>query len=484
MKTLLQKISIILLVLQVMTTVTLSADDLDRTKRPAGKPAPVVQLPAIQKAKLKNGLNVWLVELHKLPYVSFALQVQAGSDQEPVATPGLASLTASMLNEGTKTRDALKIADDLEKIGASVNSNANIDFSFITLGTLPRNLDPAIEIFCDVITHPAFSQKDLDRLRKQRLTQLIQQKDSPVAIANNSYSYILYSDQHPYGNNSIGTESSLKAFKPEDLKAFYDGYYRPNNATMIVVGDAKLDDITAKLEKGLADWQGGDVKLNSVPPPQLVDKMRVYLIDKPGAAQSEIRIGNPSLSRTTPDYFAVQLMNQMLGGQFTSRINLNLREKHGYTYGARSVFQMQKGVGPFTASSGVITEKTDSSVIEFLNELNAMHDKGLTADELEYAKKGMTGSFALSFETPAQVARALANIVTYNLPEDYYQKYLQNIESVKLDEVQNVAKKYLDTSKMAIVIVGDLSKIREGILKLNLGEIVNCDVSGKPLKKL
>jgi zinc protease len=484
MKTLLQRTSIIILLFQLMTTFTLFAGDLDRTIRPTGKPAPQVQLPTIQKATLTNGLKIWLVEMHKLPYVAFNMVIQAGADQDPVATPGLASLTADMLDEGTKTRDALKIASDLEKIGASIGTNATIDFSYVTLGTLSKYLDKALDIYVDVIANPAFPQKDLDRLRKQRLTQLLQQKDSPVAIANNAYAHILYTDQHPYGNNQVGTESSLNGFKQEDLNRFYESYYRPNNATLIVVGDAKLEDVVTKLEQGLSGWKQGEVKVVSVPAPPVVDKMRVYLIDKPGAPQSEIRIGYPSLARSTPDFFAVQVMNRMLGGQFTSRINLNLREKHGFTYGARSVFQMQKGPGPFTASSGVISEKTDSAIVEFLKELELMHDKGLSDEELTYAKKGLTGNFALGFETPAQIAGSLANIVIYNLPEEYYQKYLQNIEAVNAKDVQDVSTKYLDTSKMDVLIVGDLAKIRESILKLNLGEVIECDLSGRPLKKM
>jgi zinc protease len=484
MKTLLQRISIILFIIYTMTTLTFSQGDLDRTKRPEGKPTPQVQLPAIQKATLKNGLKVWLVEMHKLPYVAFNMVIQAGSDQDPVSTPGLASLTSDMLDEGTKTRDALKIASDLEKIGASIGTGANFDFSYITLGTLSKHLDKALDIYVDVIANPVFPQKDLDRLRKQRVTQLLQQKDSPVAIANNAYAYILYSDQHPYGNNQIGTVASLEGFTQDDLRKFYESYYRPNNATLIVVGDTKLEDVVVKLESGLEGWKQGELKINPVPPPPSVDKMRVYLINKPTAPQSEIRIGYPSLSRSTPDYFAVQVMNRMLGGQFTSRINLNLREKHGFTYGARSAFQMQKGPGPFIASSGVIAEKTDSAIIEFLRELKLMHDKGLSDEELAFAKKGLTGNFALGFETPAQIAGSLSNIVIYNLPEDYYQKYLQNIDAVTVKDVQDISTRYLDISTMNVVVVGDVAKIRESILKLNLGEVVDCDLSGKPVKKL
>ena len=209
--------------------------------------------------------------------------------------------------------------------------------------------------------------------------------------------------------------------------------------------------------------------------------MRVYLIDKPDAPQSEVRIGYPALARSTPDYFPVVVMNRMLGGQFTSRVNLNLREKHGFTYGAFTSFRFQKGIGPFVAQGGIVSEKTDSALVEFIAEINLMKEKGMSPEELEYAKKGMVGNFALSFETNAQIAGSLQNIVLYGLPEDYYRNYLVNIEGVKLDEVQRVAKQYLDASTMAVVVVGDLAKIRDQIAALKLGELVTCDPDGKPL---
>jgi predicted Zn-dependent peptidase len=302
-----------------------------------------------------------------------------------------------------------------------------------------------------------------------------------VAIENNAYARILYGANHPYGNNPSGTEASLKAMTTDDLKKFYSTYYRPNNATLIIVGDVTLSDMTSKLESALGGWKQADVPAFTVPPAPGVDIMRVYLVDKPGAPQSEVRIGYPALARSTPDYFPALEMNRLLGGQFTSRINLNIREKHGYTYGARSAFNFQKGAGPFTASGGIVTEKTDSSLIEFLHEINLMKEKGMSATELEFVKKGLVGSFALGFETPAQIAGSLQSLVLYGLPEDYFNNYLQNIEAVKLDEIQRVAAKYLDASKMAVVVVGDLAKIKDGVEKLNLGKTVMSDLDGNPV---
>ena len=477
----LEKIMFGILLTALYASTTLAGDDIDRMKRPTPKPAPKVALPDIQKTTLKNGLKIWLVEHRELPTVALNLVIQSGSDHDPVTQPGIASMTADVIDEGTKTRDALKISEEIETIGASFSTGSSWDGSFMTMNTLTKHLDKALGVFTDVLLNPIFPEKDFERLRKQRLTSLLQQRDQPPMIANNAYSHILYGSGHPYGNNPVGTETSLKGMTTSDLVKFYRTYYRPNNATLIVVGDVKLSDITSRLEKALSTWEQADVPAFSVPEAKVVEKRQIYLIDKPGAPQSEVRIVYPALSRSTPDFFPVVVMNRMLGGQFTSRINLNLRERHGYTYGASSGFNFQKGTGPFTAQGGIVTEKTDSALHEFLFEIDLMREKGMSAEELEYVKKGLLGNFALTFETPAQIAGALQNIVLYGLPENYYQNYLQNIESVSLEDVDRVAKIYLGSSKMAIVIVGDLAKIKENISGMNLAPVSLCDLDGKPL---
>ncbi|MBA4312153.1 MAG: hypothetical protein C0417_05945 [Chlorobiaceae bacterium] len=481
MKYLLNFFLIGLIVMMLLTTF-MNAQDIDRTKRPEGKATPTVQLPDIQKAKLKNGLQVWLVERHNLPTVAFNLVIQAGSDHDPLNMTGLASMTADVIDEGTKMRDALKISDDIESIGASFNVGSSWDGTFMSLSCLSKYIDKGLDIFADVLVNPVFPQKEFERLQKQRLTSLLQQKDQAVMIANNSFSAILYGSSHPYGNNPSGTEASVKGMTTGDLQKFYQTNYRPNNATLIIVGDVKMDDILPQLEQLMADWNPAVVPSFSVPAPPVIEKRKIYLIDKPGAAQSEIRIGYPALPRSTPEFFPVQVMNRMLGGQFMSRINLNLREKHGFTYGARSSFNFQKGAGPFTASAGVHTAKTDSSVQEFLAEIKLMYDKGMTAEELEFVKKGLIGGFALSFETSSQIAGALQSIVLYGLPEDYFNNYLQNYEKVTLQDVADISKKYLDVSHMAVVVVGDVEKIKNGVKALNAGDVIFCDLDGKEIK--
>ncbi|HZY10635.1 MAG TPA: pitrilysin family protein [Bacteroidota bacterium] len=471
----------ILLLTSLITNVSLAREDIDRTKKPTSKPAPSIQLPAIQKATLTNGLNIWLVEHHELPTVAFNLVIEAGSDHDPTILPGVGSMTADVLDEGTTTRNALEISEELESIGASFGVGASFDGSFMTLTTLTKHMDKALAVYSDVLQNPTFPQKEFDRLKKQRLTSLLQQRDQPPIIAENVFSYILYGSSHPYGNNPSGTEPSLNAMTRTDLVNFYQDYYRPNNSTLIIVGDVRLGEIIPKLEKALANWKSKEVPSFTISDSRKPDRMRVYLVNKPGSAQSEIRIGYPALARSTTDFFPVLVMNRMLGGQFTSRINLNLRERHGYTYGARSSFSFRKGAGPFSASGGIFTDKTDSALQEFLNEINLMREKGMTQDELSYVKNGLIGNFALGFETPAQIASQLHNIPLFKLPENYFDVYMQNIEAISRDEVQRVAQKYLNTSTMAIVVVGDLSKVKENITALNLGEVILCDLDGKPM---
>ncbi len=471
---------IALLGISMATTGASSQDTADRTKRPAGQPLPKIELPAIQKATLSNGLEVWLVEQHKLPMLSLNLVIQAGSDHDPSTKPGVATMTAEVMDAGTTTLDALQIADRLDFIGASMAVRAGLDGTFASLETLSKHLDEALGVFGDVISHPTFPEKEFDRLRSQRLTGLLQQKDRAATIASLAFNHIIYGANNPYGNDPSGTEQSVKSFTRQDLVNFYGTYYRPNNATLIVVGDAKLAGLVKSLEKSLSDWTKADIPGLVVPAAKPIDVRRVYLIDKPGAPQSEIRVGYPALARKTPDFFPVTVMNMILGGQFSSRINMNLRERRGLTYGARSGFSFAKQPGPFVASGGFVSTGTDTAVHQLLYELDRMHAEGITPEELAFSKKGLTGGFALNFETAGQIARALQNIVLYGLPENYYESYLQNIDKVSMDDIRRVAKSYLDTNKMAVVIVGDVKSIKQGVEGLHAGTTVMCDVDGNP----
>ncbi len=460
---------------------TAFTQELDRTIKPKGGAIPRITLPELQKAKLHNGLNVWLVEDHELPIVALNLVFRSGTDHDPLDRAGLVTMTADVMDEGTTTRTALQIADELDFIGANLSINAFTDGTTITLNTLTRHLDKALEVYADVIVNPTFPEKEFERLRQQRLTSLLQQKDRPATIAGLIFGRVLYGDKHPYGLNQSGSEQSVRSMTRADLVKFYETYYRPNNATLIVVGDVTLEAIRSKLELLFASWKPASIPALRLNPPPPITERTVYLVDKPGAPQSEVRIGCPAVARRSPDFFPLSVMNLILGGQFSSRLNMNLRERRGFTYGARSSFSFYKTPGPFMANAAVTTAKTDSAVQEFFYEIDRMRAEGPTNEELDYAKNSMTGSFARSFETPSQIANALQNVVLYNLPEDYYNSYLQHINNVSLADAQRVAAQYLDSSRMAVVVVGDAKTVKEGLEKLRIGKVVLTDVDGNRL---
>ncbi|MDQ3555466.1 MAG: insulinase family protein, partial [Gemmatimonadota bacterium] len=361
---------------------------VDRTAVPEPGPEPTFDLPDVQRRTLTNGLDVWIVRQAELPLVTLRLVVNAGSVADPANQPGLASLTAAMLDEGTRTRSALEIADQIEFLGASLGTGAGYDASYVTLSTLARNLPAALEVFADVVTSPAFPETELERLRSERLTSILQGLDQPTVLASQQFTERIYGPAHPYGRPVEGTTVSVRGFQVPQMRRVHQTYYRPNNSSLIVVGDVSPEQLVPLLERTLGPWQRAevpDIRYPEAPAPQAAT--RVYLIDKPGAAQSEIRIGHVGVARDNPDYFPLLVMNTILGGQFSSRINLNLREDKGYTYGARSGFSMRRQAGPFIASAGVQTPSTKESVIEFMRELQDIRaSRPVTDEEIAFAK--------------------------------------------------------------------------------------------------
>jgi predicted Zn-dependent peptidase len=396
------------------------------------------------------------------------LILKTGAAADPTERAGIASMTAALLDEGTRTRNALEISNQLAAIGARLGTGADWDLSGVQLLTLSRHLDRSLEIFADVITNPSFPESELKLQRDTRLTALLQRKDDANIIAGVVYASLLYSRNHPYGHSLIGDEASVRAISNEEIKRFYETYYRPNNAALVVVGDAQPDTLIPKLERAFSNWKRADVPEVSIPQPQARDKAAVYLVDKPGAAQSVIAIGQIGLPRSTPDYFPLLVMNTLLGGQFTSRVNMNLREEKGYTYGARTSFDYRRGAGPFAASAGVQTAVTKESVVEFLKELRGVRgERPVTPAELEFARQAIIRGFPRSFETPEQIASRLTDIVLYDLPDDYFNSYIARVRAVTLKDVERVANRYLDPSKMAILVVGDRKVIEPSLRSLD-----------------
>jgi predicted Zn-dependent peptidase len=473
--------------LSAIVMVSLAASSLmaqgtiDRSKPPELGPPPRVSLPPILTRQLANGLKLMIVEQHELPLADFVLLVGSGGTADPTGKTGVANLTAQMLREGTTTRKSLEIADQTSYLGISLFPQASWESTTLSLHTPTAQLDSALALFADVALHPSFPANEFDRIKKNRLTELLQLRDQGPAIANLAFPAIVYGTAHPYGAPLIGTEASVTGLSTADLQAYYQSNFKPNNSTLIIVGDVNPAQIEQKINSLFGNWQRGEVtSLNYGEPPK-ASTTTIYLIDKPGAAQSSFRIGAVGVPRSTQDYFALTVMNTILGGSFTSRLNQNLREARGYTYGAGSRFDMRRAAGPFTASAEIVSAKSDSALIEFMKELNNIRQT-VPADELSRAKRYLQLQLPENFETTQQIAAALVPVALYGLPLDYYNNYVQNIEAITQADVARVAQQYINPSSLAIVIVGDRKTIEQALKSTNVGPITIRNISGQPIQ--
>lgn len=450
----------------------------DRTAPPPLPPLEELQLPPVVTRSLPNGLRLLIVRHDELPLATFHLVIGTGSEADPADRAGLGTLAAAMLQDGTTTREALEIADQAAYLGVQLSSSAGWDLSSAYLHTPTAQLDSALALFADVVLRPTFPERDLERRRRERTTQLIQMRDRPPQVADMAYASILFGDAHPYGRSLIGTQETTEAITRADIERFHSTYYRPNNATLIVVGAVTADDIERRAGELFGGWERGTIPPVSYGEPAPSTETRIYLVDHPGATQSSMRIGMVGVPRATEDYFPLVVMNTLLGGSFTSRLMQNLRETRGYTYGASSFFAMRRQAGPFTARAEVTGTKTDSSLIEFMNELRAIRDT-VPAAELERTKQYLTLQLPAAFETTQQIANQLVPIVVYDLPLDYHDTYARRIQAVRQSDVQRVAQRYLDPSRLAIVIVGDRQSIEPGLRALGFGEVTLRDPTGQ-----
>ncbi len=458
---------------------SLFAQNVDRSSPPKLPAISKMTLSPIQKFQLSNGVKVVLMEKHEVPLMQLNVLVRTGSVNDPGNKVGLANLTLDMMDEGAAGKNSLELADAIDFLGARISTNAGLNYSQASLHTPLSKFDDALKILADIVLHPDFPAKELDRKKKDRLTSLMQMHDQPTAIAGVAFNQIIFGKEHPYGR--MTNETTIKGFTVEDLKNFYAKYFKANNAVIVAVGAIKKDELKTKLEKAFGKWQKGEIKEQKVADAPQVAKRVVYLIDKPGAAQSVISIGRIGAARSTADYFPITIMNTILGGSFSSRLNQNLREKNGYTYGARSGFSFRESAGPFTASASVQTEVTDKALTEFFNELNGI-SKPIPAEDLSRGKNYVALGYPSNFQAVQEIAGQISEIVQFNLPENYFNEYVSNMLNVTGDAVQKAAKKYIVTDQMAIIVVGDRTKVEEGIKKLNLGEMINLtieDVLGK-----
>ncbi|MFP5245651.1 MAG: M16 family metallopeptidase, partial [Thermoanaerobaculia bacterium] len=405
--------------------------------------------------------------------------VRSGADHDSAQTAGLASIVADLLDEGAGSRDAIQIAEDIGLLGGALGTGADWDASYISLDVLSRNAEPSLAIFGDVTARATLPPDGLERVRAERLNEILQQRNEPAAIAGKRFANLLYGSG-AYGNSVSGNAESVARITIDDVRRFYQQHYIPNHSSVVVSGDVDPQQAIDLVTRVLGDWQPGPEPPRPTVTPKPIDSSRIYVVDRPQAVQSEIRVGHIGVARSTEDYFALSVMNAIFGGVFNSRINLNLRERHGYTYGARSQFAFRRQAGPFVVAAPVRNEVTRESVSEMLSELRRIRTGDLEDRELDDTKSYLMGVFPATVQTASDIAARLVDMELYGLPEDYFDRYRENIAAVTKDDITRVANKYLDPDRVLIVIVGNAKQIREPIGTLGF-PVHELDIDGNML---
>jgi zinc protease len=447
------------------------ADTVDRARVPKVGAPPTMKFPEVQDYRLANGLRVVLWERTALPLVSLELQFRGGASAHPAAKAGLAATVADMIDEGTTTRSAVEIAGAAELLGATLTSSAGYDASQVRLSVLRDKLADGLDIVADIVMHPTFPDSELARVRKQRIDRVLQRSAEPAALADDAFARVLYGADHPYGTSLLGTRESLSALTRDDVVAFHRARYAPGQATLVVVGDIGREALDSLLAGSFDGWTGHGEDLAPPPPAPGRTGRAIYLLDRPGAAQSEIRVGCVGVDRKTAPYFPLTVMNTILGGSFTSRLNMKLREEKGYTYGAGSDFDMRAAPGPFEASAAVATPVTDSAVADFVEEIGGMHAEA-SADELGRARNYLSLQLPQRFESVDDVVRRLSDLALHDVPMAFYAAYVDSVGAVDASAVTRVASRYLPVDRMAIVVVGDRARVEDPLRSLGLGPVV------------
>ncbi len=452
---------------------SVSLAQVDRSKMPEPGPAPEIKIGDIESFQLDNGLKVFVVENHKLPRVTFRLLI----DRDPILegeNAGYVEIAGSLLRTGTKNRTKDQIDEEVDFIGANLYTTS----TGVTASSLVKHMDKLLDLMSDVVLHPAFKQEELDKIKKQRISGLASEKDDPNAIARKMKSALFFGTDHPYGE--MVTEKTVESVTLEMCKKYYDTYFKPNAAYLAIVGDITLDKAKEVVENYFGNWEKGEIPSFKYKTPKAPLITKVALVDRPNAVQSVIHVGYPvKLEKNSPDVIPATVMNNLLGGSFSSRLNQNLREKHGFTYGARSVLSSDELIGQFDASLEARNEVTDSSITEILNEMKKLRKEKVSEEELNQVKKYMMGSFSRSLEHPQTIANFALNIERYNLPKDFYKNYLKNVDAVTVDDIQKAAKKYIKPNKAYILVVGNGEEVAEGLKKFSLsGKIDFYDVDG------
>ena len=456
----------------------------DRSKLPDVGAPPEAKFPDLERATLSNGLKIVLARRTAIPQVQLDLLLDAGFASDQFALPGTASLAMSMLDEGTATRSALQISDRLADLGATLGTASRLDVSSVSMQALTAQLDPSLELYADVILHPAFRPADLERLRKQRIAQIQREKADPVGMALRVFPKVVFGAGHAYANpwTGTGTEASAAKVTRADIAKFHETWFKPNHATLIVTGATTMAEIRPKLERLFADWRPGDVPRKNIAPVASPAATAVYLLDRPGSLQTVLIAGDIAPPKANPDEPAIETMGAVLGSDFGSRINMNLREDKHWSYGAFSFIRDARGPRPFIAYAPVQTDKTGESIVELQKELRGiLGERPITPDELKRAQASLTLTLPGSWETMGAVAASIGDIVAFGLDDRYFDTYAERVRAQTTASVTAAAAKVVQPDHMVWVVVGDRARIEPSITELNLGEIHLVDADGNPV---
>ncbi|MHC4269501.1 MAG: M16 family metallopeptidase [Planctomycetota bacterium] len=425
-----------------------------------------------QKISLDNGLSIIMVEHHELPIVAIELLVKAGSVHDPQEKYGLAHIVSQLLREGTRSKDSLEISEEIDFIGGSLRVNCGYDSTSVSTTALVKHFNTILDLLADVARCPIFKTKDIDRHKDKATTAILREKDNKTSIADRHFSQMLYG-KHPYAHPPIGTIEGLKAISGNEIKWFHKTRFLPNNSILTVVGDIKPTDILDDIKDAFGDWKKGDIPKQTLPPIPKIKGYRIRIVDKPDLTQTEIRLGHPGIARDDTEYFPLMLMNYILGKGPTSRLYTKVRAEKGLTYGANSSFELRKLRGAFYVRTYSKNETAIEALRLVLEGLKELKSKGVTKEELDRAKSFYIGHYPLSMETPAQIATKILEQEFYSLPDDYLEKYLDNIKAVSIKDVDHAIKRILDPENLIITLVSRTEDILEEAKDIGEVELEN-----------
>jgi zinc protease len=439
------------------------------TRPQAAAPRPY-RFPRFERLALSGGASLLVAEITKLPVVSVTVVLNAGAERDPRGKEGLAQLTARCLVEGTRTASAIALAERIERLGGVIDSDAGWDTARVNLTCLSRHLEESLAVLGEILSAASFPQEELDRLRDERLAEIEQIRSEPRGLAEEAFMELAYAPGARYAVPPGGTRESVATITRDDVVRYHAAQLAPRNASIVIAGDVSPARAQVAVEQALTGWSGQRPAAGDTSVAAAATGRRALLVAKEGAAQSELRIGHVGLPRSHPDYFPFSIMNAALGGVFSSRINLNLREKHGYTYGAHSIIDWRKSAGPFVVSTAVGTDVTADAAREILAELERIREEELTTDELSLVINYLQGVFPIRYESTAAIAAALANLVTYDLPEDYYDTYRDQVGAVTTADALRAAREHIKPDQLRMLVVGDAA-LREKLQGIGFGPL-------------